>query len=186
MDEFKKMHAFTAKWEGGITDHPADPGGFTVYGVCRAFLEDFAKRHAAYLNEIGVSPKVTEANMRKITRDQAALIMKKEFYDDIVGLPFAPRFVTYDARVNCGRATGIKFLQRACQYVVSPSLAIDGIIGPKTIGAASISPREAALNAVDKRDDYYNSLVKSRPSMKVFLKGWLNRTNDLKKEIKKL
>ena len=38
MGDFAKAHAFTARWEGGFTDHPADPGGVTNHGVSLRFL----------------------------------------------------------------------------------------------------------------------------------------------------
>lgn len=41
---FEKALAFTLKWEGGITDHPKDPGKLTIYGISMAYWpEDVAK-----------------------------------------------------------------------------------------------------------------------------------------------
>ena len=39
---FDTAHAFTARWEGGLTDHPADPGGLTKYGVSLRWVQDLA------------------------------------------------------------------------------------------------------------------------------------------------
>ena len=38
------VHAFTAQWEGGLTDHPADPGGLTNYGVSLRWVQDLARQ----------------------------------------------------------------------------------------------------------------------------------------------
>lgn len=40
---FDTAHAFTARWEGGLTDHPADPGGLTKYGVSLRWVQDLAQ-----------------------------------------------------------------------------------------------------------------------------------------------
>jgi hypothetical protein len=36
---------------------------------------------------------------------------------------------------------------------------------------------------MDERDAFYHRLVERRPASKVFLKGWLNRTRDLRKHV---
>ena len=41
---FDTAHAFTARWEGGLTDHPADPGGLTKYGVSLRWVQDLAQQ----------------------------------------------------------------------------------------------------------------------------------------------
>ena len=38
MADFLKAHAFTARWEGRLVDHPSDPGGITNYGVSLRWL----------------------------------------------------------------------------------------------------------------------------------------------------
>ena len=41
---FDTAHTFTARWEGGLTDHPADPGGLTKYGVSLRWVQDLAQQ----------------------------------------------------------------------------------------------------------------------------------------------
>ena len=41
---FQKAHAFTALGEGGLTDHPADPGGLTNHGVSLRWVQDLARQ----------------------------------------------------------------------------------------------------------------------------------------------
>ena len=36
---------------------------------------------------------------------------------------------------------------------------------------------------MDERDAFYHRLVEKRPASRVFLKGWLNRTADLRKQV---
>jgi lysozyme family protein len=42
-------------------------------------------------------------------------------------------------------------------------------------------PVQDPLGYCNKRIDYYLALVKQKPALQKFLKGWLNRVNDLKK-----
>ena len=41
---FETAHAFTAQWEGGLTNQPADPGGLTNYGVSLRWVQDLAQQ----------------------------------------------------------------------------------------------------------------------------------------------
>ncbi len=43
MDRFEACHAITAKWEGGWSNHKADPGGKTMYGVTEAVFHAWLK-----------------------------------------------------------------------------------------------------------------------------------------------
>jgi lysozyme family protein len=51
-------------------------------------------------------------------------------------------------------------------------VAIDGIIGPKTIAAAqSVS----AGKVIDQREAFLRRIVVRDPSQQVFVKGWMSR-----------
>lgn len=41
---FLKAHEFVAKWEGELSDHPADRGGLTAYGASIEFVKGIAKK----------------------------------------------------------------------------------------------------------------------------------------------
>jgi len=45
---FEKCHAVTAKWEGGWSDHPADPGGKTMYGITEAVYHAWLRARARH------------------------------------------------------------------------------------------------------------------------------------------
>jgi lysozyme family protein len=64
----------------------------------------------------------------------------------------------YDACINCGKARANRFL------------------------AAANGDADKYNN---EREAFYGRLVDSRPSSKKYLKGWVNRVNDLRKWIKK-
>lgn len=101
-DRFSTCHAITAKWEGGWSNHPADPGGKTMYGVTEAVYH-------AWLKAQGKKAKP----VRNITKDEALAIYRQNYWR-----PTAVRYnlrpgvdlATYDAAVNSGVSRGVKWL----------------------------------------------------------------------------
>lgn len=192
MADFIQAHEFTAKWEGGITDHPADRGGYTAYGVSTEFFRELLGRQAGYafLKGLGFSRPFQAAQMRKITRKLAAEIFRFEFWDgqELGDWPSqALATVYYDMSVNHGKGGACRMLQQTLNAVEGAGLKVDGQLGPLSKAAAkNARGLICALWLLDRREAYFNSIVASRPSQKVFLKGWLNRTNDLRKLVRKL
>ena len=190
MNKFNKAMQFTAKWEGGLSDDKADKGGLTHYGVCLAFLKDVeaaSKRNKEYLRELGVLLPVTRASISRLTREQAEKLFRWQFWDalscDEYSLPVG--VVLFDMAVNHGRANAVKLMQRGCNAAgFTPPLTVDSRLGPKTQAALhALDAGKLAACAIDARIKFYNDIVANNPSQKVFLKGWLNRANDLKKYI---
>lgn len=134
--------------EGGYVDHPSDPGGETKYGI--------SKR--SYPAE----------DIKNLTLDRAKEIYRRDFWDKLHldDLPDQIRFDLFDAAVNSGVSTAIKFLQKACE------VNADGKIGSITIGAANrIDPQ-----ALDKRLSAYRLLyLVSLRTFPTFGKGWITR-----------
>ena len=186
---FQKAHAFTAKWEGGLSDHPVDRGGITAYGVSIAFLTDLAakKGGSVFLASIGVKTPITKNTIRNLNKEQATAIFKYAFWDKLFcdSLPLRQACVLYDMAVNHGPGMAVKLAQRGCN-LLGKGLAEDGIMGPKTRAALDEDSLELALAIIQKRKDYYQAIVDSRPSQKVFLRGWLNRANDQERYIRGL
>lgn len=182
---FDRVHPFTAKWEGGIVDHPRDPGGVTAYGVCLKFLTDFARRHKEYCESINVRLPIGRQSVLRLTREQAKLILRYEFWfrSKVMELcPVAAAFA-YDVCVNCGTGRGIRMIQEAHNMCDEPKIAADGIIGPKTIMALRQCGAEKLAHAIALRKRYYLGLNKNL--QEAFLKGWLNRVNDQEAFIKR-
>lgn len=195
MADFMKAHEFTAKWEGGISDHPADRGGYTAYGVCIAFLNDLYNTGSGrdFLASLGIRGMITRELMRRmIDRETAAKIFRFYFWDgqkagELPSQSLAT--VWYDMAVNHGRGGGGRMLQQALNNAIRAGLVVDGAIGPKSLaalkGAAGADGKVCAAEALRIRENFFNNLVAKRPSQKVFLKGWLNRARDLKRYIEK-
>lgn len=121
-DNFHRAHAFTAHWEGGFSDHPADTGGLTAYGASLKFVQGIAATQQGrdWLQRIGFRLPVNKASMRSVTPDMAEAMFKREFWDRLRldDMPFRPACALYDAAVNSGcaqvRQAGPARLQRLC------------------------------------------------------------------------
>ena len=190
---FELAQNFTQRWEGGLSDDAADKGGLTHYGVSLAFLSDMARslKNRQWLKDIGVHPlPVTKDTIRNLTRTQACDIFKREFWNklDLDSLPVQMAVLLYDAAVNSGCAQSVRLAQRGYNTVgVGTRLDVDGKLGPLTRAALinnnSVDVRQAILDA---REAFYRQIVARNASQKVFLRGWLNRVNDLRQYVESL
>lgn len=144
-------------WEGTVYENdPDDPGGATKFGIDQ-------RSH----------PSV---NIRTLTRDKAKQIYFDEYWRPVAGDRLPPRtaLAVMDCAVNNGRTQAAKWLQRAVR------VDDDGRIGQITLAAAhKADDRTTALSILDQRESLYRQLAKKGNNRK-FLKGWLNRNNDLR------
>lgn len=102
--------------EGGYSDHKADPGGATMWGV----TERVARAHGY------------QGPMRDLPVSLAKQIYRAAYWDAVQAdqLPAPVRYSVFDAAVNSGVSQSVKWLQRAL------GVSDDGAIGPKTLAAA--------------------------------------------------
>lgn len=137
--------------EGLYSNNPADPGGETMWGVTARVA-----RADGYLGE-----------MRDLPRERAKSIYRRLYWDAVRAdqLPAAVRFDVFDGAVNSGVVQSIKWLQRAA------GAADDGILGPKSMAAAS-----AAGPALAARYNGHRLLfLADRPTWGSFGRGWARR-----------
>lgn len=141
--------------EGGYVNHPNDPGGETKYGI--------SKR--AYPNE----------DIKSLTLDRAKEIYKRDYWDKgkTDKLPKEIRYAYFDMAVNSGVRTAIKTLQSAC------GITDDGVIGPQTL---MHSEKLKLSDFLFERALFYMRITGNKPKLSVFLKGWANRLESIKKE----
>jgi len=101
-DRFEICHPITAKWEGGWSDHAADPGGKTMYGITEAVYH-------AWLKAQGRSAKP----VRNITLTEALAIYRKNYWEACGAPHLVPGvdLAVYDASVNSGVSRGVKWLK---------------------------------------------------------------------------
>lgn len=100
-------------------------------------------------------------NIRNLTEEQAKDIYRREYWDankiDLLPVPLGE--VYFNACVNCGAGRAQKLL------------------------AAS---DKTANGFLDAQEGFYRRLAAARPQSQKYLKGWLNRTGDLRKFINTL
>lgn len=178
-DKFRRCHAFVARWEGGYTDDKNDAGGVTNYGVSKRFLEDLARREPVRVAMLGIDIPVTKRTIRELTKDQAMRLFHDEFWKPLRcdELPMPVALCLYDMAVNHGGFGAVRICQKACNDA-GYGLAVDGIIGPKTIKALCGMSRVAGLTTIAaERQRYYDDIVRRKPSQEDFINGWTNRCN---------
>ena len=138
--------------EGGYSDHPADNGGRTMWGI----TEGVAIRNG-YRGE-----------MRDLSQAFAKVIYKKLYWDAVHAddVPDDLRYSLFDAAVNSGVQQAIKWLQRS---LLVPD---DGVIGPVTLSAASYHPGYVVAARLNGHRLQFMSAL---PTWPAFGRGWCNR-----------
>ena len=185
MAVFRIAHEFTAKWEGGYSNDPDDPGGTTNYGVSLRWLKSLGLDQG----DIDLDGDIDADDIRALGAEQAAALFKDKFWDALRLGDFQQDLATiyYDAAVNTGPAQATRFMQRGYNASFPTTrLAVDGVLGPLTRDALLyVGNNKSMLRAcIDERDKFYRSLATSKPSMNKFLRGWLNRTRDLRQYVR--
>lgn len=192
-NNFSIAHKFTAKWEGGESDHPDDGGGLTKYGVSLKFLGGLSgtQSNRDVLERMGIRLPITRQVIYDLTRDQAASLFRWQFWDKLrLGLiPLRPAVIIYDAAVNSGPSQSVKLAQRGYNHCVTygQPLVVDGIMGPATRTAMNMADTDKCLTAMlDAREKFFQTIVDNKPSQQVFLRGWVNRVDDLRRYVRGL
>lgn len=165
MADFEKAIPLILKWEGGYVDHPADPGGATNMGIIFSIFVNYADEFHL--------PK-TKDGLKQLHEIQAKAIYRKQFWDRMQGDKIVDQQIAeiiFDAYVNCGK-NGIKIAQREA------GTKADGNIGSNSLQAInSANPRILFAGIKDARIKYYQDLAVRKPTLQVFIKGWMNRIN---------
>lgn len=161
--------------EGGYSNHSADRGGPTRWGITQAV----ARQHGF------------DGDMRVFPREEAAAIYRRLYWlrpriADVA--EHAPLLAAelFDTGINMGPPVASRFLQRALNALNRngkdyPDVAADGAIGPATLAAlaAFLDHRGPAgeavlIKAVEAlQGERYLDLAERRPANEVFLYGWL-------------
>jgi lysozyme family protein len=170
--------------EGGYSNHPADKGGPTRFGITEAVARAHGYRGA----------------MAQLPRDEAAAIYRRLYwlrprFDEVARR--APRIAgeLFDTGANMGPAVAATFLQRALTALNRngtdyPDLTPDGRIGPRTLAALDTfleargkrGGETVLLRALEAlQGERYLRLAERRPANEAFLYGWLaNRIGSAK------
>jgi lysozyme family protein len=142
--------------EGGYVNHPNDPGGPTNMGVTIQSFRDFVK------------PGGTVEDLKKLTRDQAGVVYRRRYWDEVMGtsLPDGLDAAMFDFAVNSGPGRAAKYLQRLL------GVPEDGKIGPQTLAQVAVSDAVKLINGLC--DDRL-AFLKRLETWPTFGKGWAAR-----------
>ena len=147
MGDFQRCIDHVLAEEGGLSDHPADPGGLTKYGI--------SKRSYPTLDIAG------------LTLDDAKALYRRDYWQVLHGdqLPSGLDLLMLDCAINQGPVTAIKLLQRTLR------IQDDGIIGPETLSAAAVAmPGLLDAFAAERALRY-----ELNPNEATFGRGWYRR-----------
>lgn len=145
----------------GYVNDPDDTGGETKFGIAK-----------------NSNP---ELNIATLTWDAAKRIYYKKYWlaGDCADIAtFAPKLamIHFDGCVNHGNGRAARMLQEAV------GASIDGDIGPKTLEAIKRMKEEQVIYfLLQIRRAFYLKIIERNASQARFLKGWINRLNELEK-----
>jgi lysozyme family protein len=160
---FQQCIPFTLEWEitrnaqgDVICEHdPNDPGGATKYGIDQ---RDHPDVDVCALTQPAAERIYYLKEWTKLSCEQ---------------MPYIWAQTVFDSGVN----PGMGFTARHLQICVGARA--DGLIGPKTIQAIKEAPFGVLWQLLNHREGYYRT--RSPRLTKVYLEGWLNRVNALRK-----
>ncbi|WP_165190730.1 glycoside hydrolase family 108 protein [Caulobacter soli] len=156
-------------YEGGYVNHANDKGGATNFGVTAATL-------GAWRN---LGRKATSDEVRDMSRSEAIAIYKDRYITQPgfgVITDGNLKMIVIDCAVLYGPRRATIWLQTAL------GVSADGAIGNQTTTAlAKADPKIVGRSILSQRVKRIHARVAEDPTQAVFLKGWLNRANDLLK-----
>lgn len=165
--------AHVLKVEGGYVDDKNDAGGPTNWGISLRFVK------SSKLDlDIDGDGDIDADDMKKLTKEQALEVYKKNFwtdqrYDQLKHDEV--KIKVFDMAVNMGPRQANKLLQRSANDC-GETLVVDGVLGPKTFASVNWISEGSMMNALRSHQaKFYKAIVKKNPKYKKFLKGWLNR-----------
>jgi lysozyme family protein len=161
--------------EGGYSDHPADRGGPTRWGITQQVARAFG-----YEGGVAVLPRAMAVQIYR------ARYWSAPGFDRIAAVSQPIAVKLFDMGVNMGPAVAATFLQRLLNGLNREGgdyadIAADGRIGPMTIaalkallakrGAGAVTVVLTGLNGLQAAR--YVELAEGRPANEAFLYGWL-------------
>lgn len=167
--------------EGGLIDHPSDPGGITSYGVSLRALRQIGDRGF----DLDGDGDLDADDIRAFTREDAIEFYRKHYWFDRLDHVKQPFIATkiFDMAVNMGRAQATRVTQRAIAWW-DQLIVVDGQFGPVTLSTLNglVATKGAltvhrALQSEQAR--FYVDLVGANRGREVFLLGWLRRAFDI-------
>lgn len=189
MANIDKLIPFILKWEGGFVNDPTDRGGATNKGVTLATYEAYCKRKGY--------PRPTVERLKNIPDTHWREIVKTMFWDKWKADDIHSQKVA-NILVDWVWGSGIHGIKKPQALL---GVKVDGIVGDKTLSAVNFADPEELFDAIyQERVKFLNAIVSNsvaayekkigrkatdaellKYTQKRFIKGWLNRLQDIKK-----
>lgn len=167
MAKIEQIIPFVLKWEGGYVHHPNDRGGATNKGVTYKTWEAYCKKKGK---------EASLSTLRKMTNAEWMEIFRTGYWDAWKADSIMSQRVA-NICVDWSWMSGIKVIKKVQKML---GLTADGIVGPKTLASINGHSEDALFGQIKElRKKYYESIVRKDPTQQIFLKGWINRLEDL-------
>lgn len=155
--------AFERARKKGFVNDPLDAGGATMIGVTIGTYRSYCKYKGKKV------PSVTDLKniSYKEWRDIVHTMYWSKWKADLIKDQAAANMLVDWVWVS-GQGIGIKRVQKIL------GVTADGIVGPKTIAAVN-NAKDLATKVYNARAAHFNNIVKTNPTQKKWLKGWMNR-----------
>jgi len=165
MSTYTTALRFVLRWEGGFVDDPDDRGGRTNKGVTQGvYTKWLANQGQPDKDVLNISDNEVSAIYERNYWQRAKCDKLKDSLD----------MAQFDTAINMGVNRAIKVLQQAV------GADVDGRFGPNTQKACDNCDVGTALIEYCRiREGLYRRFA-TAPRQAKFLKGWMNRLNDLR------
>jgi len=174
-EAFRKALKFVLKWEGGYTPpQPGDPNP-TNYGIIQRVYDSWRKEKGLPTRSV---KEITMQEVEQIYWERYWLPAKCEL---VKSLP--AKMVLFDTCVNMGLGGMTTLLRKTLNKLGYPST---GELTKLIEQVNKIDPLKFAQVFLEERRARYRAIAQNNPAKARFLKGWLNRVNDLEKTIKEV
>lgn len=173
MANFEKIIPLVLKMEGFdiFTDIPEDKGGATKFGISIEFAKDTNDLDLFDLDNDG---QITKKDIILLTSERALEIYKEYFWDiakldDLTSDKKA--FIFFDAIVNHGLRNATGLAQKTLQDL-GFNIVFDKAFGKNTFNALEQADEDEFVKIfLQKRKNFFNTIVKNNPSQRKFIKG---------------
>jgi lysozyme family protein len=181
MADFNEAVKTVFKHEGHrFTQDPVDPGGATKYGVSLRWLVRQGELDPAAfeLFDLDDDGDIDAQDVYLLCEQDAKSIYERYFWTKYQYAAIGNQAVAtkvFDLCVNMGATQVHKLLQRALCALGFP-IAVDGVLGPKTLLATNAAGEQSLLRALrQKAMAFYLWLIEKKPKFRKYLKGWTKR-----------
>lgn len=171
-EKFDAAVKVVLKHEGGLTDHPSDPGGKTNFGVSLRYLKSIGY-------DVDGDGDVDGDDIKKLTQKDAINIYRKNWWDkyrynQIIDQNVATK--VFDTSINTGHVRSHKIAQQSINELIRIPIAVDGKFGVVSFYYLNQLNSKILVNHFRaNQQKFYERLVVKNPKLKPFIRGWVKR-----------